>query len=424
MNPHRACARLALWLAAPLALAGGARAATLEEALAAALAHAPEVAAADADADAAASRLDQARAEHRPTATLTGTIGYGRLDAGGFFGLGRSDVTPRAAQVAIEQPLFTGGRIGAGIDRARAGIAAAEAGQTSTRSQLVVAVAQAYGDVLTAARLVDLYDRLVTETAEIGRQAELKFKAGESPSTDVAQARARQAEAHAALARAQGMQVSAKARFRDLTGLEPADLQPLPANPPLPATLGEAMDAALAANAMLAQAEAGLRAAQAAARGARAERLPTVGAFAEAATVRDQFFPGYRGDSATVGLRARWQIFGGGRVSGKVAETDSGVRAADARVRAARQQTEEQVIAAFQDVRTAQLVEQASAQQTAAAASALESVRQEVRVGMKPQLDLLDAEREATAAAAGAARAGGDRIVAAYRLLALMGRKF
>lgn len=424
MSRRRESARLALWLAAPLALAGSAQAATLDDALAAALAHAPEVAAADADADAAASRLDQARAEHMPAATLTGTIGYGRLDPGGFFGLGRADVTPRAAQMAIEQPLFTGGRVGAGIDRARAGMAAAEAGKTGMRSQLVVAVTQAYGDVLTAAQLVDLYGRLVTETTEIGRQAELKFKAGESPSTDVAQAYARLAEARAALVRAQGMQISAQARFRDLTGLEPADLQPLPANPALPATLDEAMDAAMAANPLLAQAEAGLRAAQAAARGARAERLPTVGAFAEAATVRDQFFPGYRGDSATVGIRARWKIFNGGRVSGKVAESDSAVRAADARVRAARQQTEEQVIAAFQDVRTAQLVEQAATEQTTAANSALESVRQEVRVGMKPQLDLLDAEREAAMAAAGAARAGTDRIVAAYRLLALTGRKF
>ena len=43
---------------------------------------------------------------------------------------------------------------------------------------------------------------------------------------------------------------------------------------------------------------------------------------------------------------------------------------------------------------------------------------------MKPQLDLLDAEREATSAEAGAARAGTDRIVAAYRLLSLLGRKF
>ena len=423
MGPRRT-ARLALWLATPLALSCAAHGATLEEALAAALAHAPEVAAADADADAASARLDQARAEHMPTATLSGSIGYGRLDPGGFFGLGRADVTPRTAQMAIEQPLFTGGRVGAGIDRARAGMAAADAGKTGTRSQLVLAVTQAYGDVLTAAHLVDLYGRLVSQTTEIGRQAQLKFRAGESPSTDVAQADARLAEARAGLARAQGMQVSAQARFRNLTGLQPADLQPLPANPPLPASLDEAMDAAIEANPMLAQVEAGLRGAQAAARGARAERLPTVGAFAEAATVRDQFFPGYRGDSATVGIRARWQIFSGGRVSGKVAEADSTVLAADARLRAARLQIEEQVIAAFQDVRTAQLVEQAAGEQTAAAAKALDSVRQEVRVGMKPQLDLLDAEREATSAEAGAARASTDRIVAAYRLLSLIGRKF
>jgi outer membrane protein len=80
-------------------------------------------------------------------------------------------VTPRAAQMTVEQPLFTGGRVSAGIDQARAGIAGAEAGQTGMRSQLVMAVTQAYGDVLTAARMVDLYGRLVTQTTEIERQA-------------------------------------------------------------------------------------------------------------------------------------------------------------------------------------------------------------------------------------------------------------
>lgn len=413
---------LMLGLAAPLAVGTVAQATTLDEALTAAMAHAPEIAAADADADAAKARLDQAKAGRLPTATLTGTIGYGRLDPRNFFGLGAANVTPRAAQMTVEQPLFTGGRVGAGIDQARAGIAGAQAGQTGTRSQLIMAVTQAYGDVLTSARMIDLYARLVTQTTEIERQARLKFRAGESPSTDVAQAGARLAEARAGLARAQGAQVSAQAHFRNLTGLEPVDLQPLPLNPALPATLDEAMDAATRNNPALAQSEAGLRGAQAAARGARAERLPTVGAFAEGATVRDQFFPDYRADSAAIGIRARWELFSGGRVSGKVAETDSAVRAADARVRAMRMQVEEQVISAFQDVRTAQLVEQAATEQAAAAAQALDSVRHEVRVGMKPQLDLLDAEREAIAADAGAARAATDRIVAAYRLLGLLGR--
>ncbi|MHA3790620.1 TolC family protein [Sphingomonas sp. YL-JM2C] len=68
------------------------------------------------------------------------------------------------------------------------------------------------------------------------------------------------------------------------------------------------------------------------------------------------------------------------------------------------------------------LVETAAGQQAVAAAQARDGVRHEVRVGMKPQLDLLDAEREATAAVVNEARAQGDRIVAAYRLLALLGR--
>ena len=422
MTHKRRIAGLMLWLAAPLAASGTAHATTLEDALAAAVAHAPEIAAANADTDAANARLDQAKAGRLPTATVTGTIGIGRLDPRGFFGLNGANVTPRAAQMTIEQPLFTGGRVGAGIDEARAGIAGAQAGQSAMRSQIVIGVTQAYGDVLTAAHLIDLYGRLVIETTEIERQAKLKFRAGESPSTDVSQAHARLAEAHAGLARAQGMQVAAQAHFRNLTGLGPADLQPLPANPVLPGTLDEAMDAATRNNPALAQAEAAWWAAQAASRGARAERLPTVGAFAEGATVRDQFFPGYSADSATVGIRARWQLFSGGRVSGKVAESDSNVRAADARVRAMRLQVEEQVTTAFQNVRTAQLVEQAAIDQASAAAEARDSIGHEVRVGMKPQVDLLDAEREAIAAEAGAARAATDRIVAAYRLLSLLGR--
>lgn len=422
MRRARRLARFALWLAAPLALSTMSRATTLDQAIAAAIDHAPDTAIADAEADGAAARLDQARSGRMPTATLTGTIGYGRLNPQSFFGLGAANVTPRAAQVTIEQPLFAGGRIAAGIDQAQAGVVGATAQKIATRNQLIAAVVESYGEVLASARLVDLYGRLVSETTEIERQARLRFLAGESPSTDAAQAAARLAEASAGLSRAEGAQVSAQARFNHLTGLAPKDLEPLPANPGLPVTLEEAMDAAARGNPLLAQTAAGLRAAQAAARGARAERLPTIGAFAEASTVRDQFFPDYRADGTTVGVRARWQLFSGGRISGKIAEAGSEERAAEARLRAARMRIEEQIISTFQEVRTTLLVEKAAVDQADAAGQALESVRHEVRVGMKPQLDLLDAEREAIGAQAGLARAHIDRSVAAYRLLGLLGQ--
>lgn len=411
-----------LLLAALLAGAAlPAQATTLDEAIAAALAHAPELAAARADVDGADARAAMARAGGLPTATAIGTIGVGRLDPRGYFGLHASNVTPRAAQVSIEQPLFAGGRVKAGIDQAKAGQAAANASAAMTRTQLVAATVQAYGDVLAARQMTTLYGELQAQMTEVLRQATLRYKAGESPSTDVAQARARLAEAQAAQAQADGMLVSAKAHFVNLTGLSTDMLHPLPANPALPATLDEAMDQAMSRNPALAQAQAGLHAAQAGARGAKGELLPSVGAFAEGGMVRDQFFPDYRADSATVGVRVRWQ-FVSPTGWAKVRENNSAMRAAQARVEATRRLVGEQVIAAFQGVRTAALVETAATEQAQAAAQARDSVAHEVRVGVKPQLDLLDAQREATAAAAAQARAGTDRIVAAYRLRALLDR--
>ncbi len=51
---------------------------------------------------------------------------------------------------------------------------------------------------------------------------------------------------------------------------------------------------------------------------------------------------------------------------------------------------------------------------------ALESVRNAVRVGQKPTVDLLDAEREALSASSAQVAARGERVVDAYRLIALL----
>lgn len=402
-------------------VAAPAVATTLEDAIGAALRHAPVVDVVDAERDAASARLTQAWGAALPSGTVSGTYGTGRLDPKNFFGLGAADVKPRAAQVVVEQPLFAGGRIVAGIRQAREGVRAAGAARTAARLQLVAGVAEAYGNVLAVDRLVALYTRLDDETGEILRQATLRFDAGEAASTDVAQAKARKAEAEAGLARARGMQVSARAHFVNLVGMEPENLAPLPANPALPETFDAALLMAMGASPALVQAEAAERSARSAATAAKGELLPSVSAFAEAATVRDQFFPDYRADSKTVGVRARWEI-PAGRTWGHIRQAGAEARAAEARLRDARQQVEEQLISAFQNVRTAELVERAASDQAAAAQMALTSVRHEVRVALKPQIDLLDAEREAIGAEVAAAQARTDRIVAAYRLKALLGQ--
>jgi outer membrane protein TolC len=78
------------------------------------------------------------------------------------------------------------------------------------------------------------------------------------------------------------------------------------------------------------------------------------------------------------------------------------------------------VVGAWEDVETSRALVAAANDQASAAASALDSVRNEVRVGQKPALDLLDAQREALAAQSALIAAKGGSVVAAYRLNALL----
>lgn len=412
---------LALGTAAGLAWAAAAGAMTLPEAIALAQHNNPGLAQVRAQADAAAARVDEATGARLPTVTISGQAAAGTTDLGGFFGFGRADVTPRGASVEVRQPLFTGGAITAGIERARQGRLAALAQVGGARALLSAQAAEAYVGVTSAAEVVALNDAQARQVAEIARQAALRFQAGEIPRTDLAQAQARLAQAQAGQARATGDEARARAHFQSVVGVAPDDLTPTPPPPPVPASLDAALAAAERNSPALQAAEASARGADAAVRFAQAERAPTLAATAVASTARDQFFPGYRADGVTVGVQGRWTVFSGGVVSGRIDEARAEARAARAGLEAARAQVREAVIAAWSDLTAARAMATAAKDQADAAASALDSVRNEVRVGQKPTLDLLDAEREALAADAALIAARGEAVSSAYRLRALLG---
>jgi TolC family type I secretion outer membrane protein len=380
----------------------------------------PTLAQSRAQADAADARLSEARAGRLPTVVLSGESGWGTTDLGGFFGFGRSTVSPRGAALEVRQPLFAGGAITAAIDRAREGRDAALAKAAGAKALLSAQVAEAYVNVLSAGQLLSLDEAEVRRLSEIARQAELKFRDGETPRTDLDQARARLASARADLARANGDVARARAHFVSVVGSAPDALEPLTNVSQTPATLEEAVEIATQSSPTLLAADASARAADAGVRYAQADRLPTVALTASANTTRDQFFPGYRADAVSVGVQGRWTLFSGGLVSGRISEAQADVRAAQAALAAARAQVREAVAGAWQDIQTARAVVQAASDQSMASASALESVRNEVRVGQKPTVDLLDAEREAIAAQDALVIARGEQVVDAYRLSALL----
>lgn len=421
--------RAGLWALAPrsfvlipiLMLTPAASAQDLTSAIADALAHAPAIAEAQADETMAGAKLDAARAEGHPLVSVQGQIGAGRINNGGFFGFTAQNVTPLAVQAGAEMPLYAGGRVAAAIDQAHGGVDLARLGLADARARTVVATVAAYAEVLTARRIESRFRQLNTELTEVERQAGLRFKTGEIPASELATATARRAEGDAGLAGAEGRRISAEAQFRRLTGHDAGALSVLPALPATPATLDEAVDAAHQANPALAQAEKGIDIARAGVRAARAETLPTIGAFAEASRTRDQFFPGYQADAFAVGIRGRWTLWSGGRTQAKIHEADATLDGSQARARDARDAIDSAVISAWSGLATAHRMVAATAARSAAAAEALRSTRLEAKVGAKPTLAVLDAEREAIAAEAASIEADGQRMVAAWQLNALIG---
>lgn len=394
---------------------------SLDQVMSDALANSPALDAAQARSDAADAALDQAQAERMPSATLQGQIGVGRIDPQGFFALPADNVTPRVAQVEAEWPLLTFGRVGSAIDQARAGQELASVNTSAAALQLRLQTVEAYSQARAAREMVRSYTALEASLTEVLRQARLKFEVGEGTSTQISQAEARLAGAQAALAQARGNLATAHAQLTALTGYEVNASDDLPAPPAVPATREEAVAMALEGNPNVRQARQGAEIARAAVRGARAEGMPAIAAYAEASTVRDQFFPGYKADSASVGVRGRWRFFAGGRTGAAVTRAEAEARAAEADVRVAEQMVEVRTIQAFEAMQAARLALRANEAQAAATQEALRATRLEVEVGAKPQLALLDAEREAIEAETARIRAAGNLLVATYTLRSLTG---
>lgn len=406
--------RLIVLLAA-CAFSVSAQAETLDEAIAAAVARDPDLAAAAAERDAAEARLGQARAASGPTVTVNGTVGVGYLDPQGFFGIPAETVTPRAAQLTAEVPLYTGGRLSAGRAQARAGLRIGNASLSARQRQLELDVASAYADVHSARRARDVALRSADDMKETERQAELLFRAGATARTEYLQAQSRRAEAEAAAAQASGKLLTALALFSSLTGLSDEAVESAPAIPTGPQLRDEAVRSALAGNPAIVQADAAVAVARAARQAARAERAPTVAAFAEGSSIRDQFFPDYKGDGVTAGVRGRWTLFNG-QTRSRIAEADAQLRAAEARARAARRDIEVQTITAWEGLQAARAQREAAERQRVTAQAALRDARLEFKAGAKPMLAVLDAERDALAAEAAVARSDGETARAAWLL--------
>jgi len=398
---------------------------TLSDAIDAALATNPGLQSQRVQTDIALENVEQARSQRRPTLDLSGSAGYEYIDSNAAFAdlSGTNGDRPIAsAQLQAAMPIYTGGRISAGIRQARAGVDAAESQYDAAVQDLILQVITAYVDVRSDLETVAIRENNVEVTGEQVRAASDRFEVGVVTRTDVSLSQARLEGARAALAGAQATLEADIANYQFLTGLAPTDLAPPPPLPPLPASLDEAVQTALDTNPDLIAARHSERAAREAIEVARGQYKPQISIVGTAA--RQETYNDFTQRDSSVSAVAQGTIplLSGGLIKSQVKSARLQRAQAQRQIDTLQRSIRAQIAQSWFTYEASLRSIAASERQVEAAQIAYDGAKEELAVGIRTTLDVLDQEQQLFEARLALVQAERDSYVAAHNLLRATGQ--
>jgi len=411
----------ALWFAA----SAPASAFALQDALAAAYQTNPQLVAARARLRATDEGVALANAQTRPSISTSASYGISR---GSVTGIGTAfNSRPLVGQVTITQPIYSGGRIGAGIDHANADVDAGRADLVDTEQSVLLDAVQAYMDVLRDEAITRLNQDYVRTLQSRLDAVQTQHDAGMVTRTDVDQARARLSQARAGATSA-ALQLSvSRAAFESVVGRPAETLDDAVIPPALPATIDAALAVAADESPILTRARAQARASDYGVQEAIGALLPQLSVSAQYQYLRDAAGTNIY---ATSGVQQNMTVFGqlnipiyqGGGEEAGVRRAEQLRAQAQATVVSAERSVRQGVENAWQTLAAMQVALGYNRAQARADQGAVDGVTQEQRGGERSVLEILNAQEELLVAQVAVEASRHDSVLAAYRLLAATGR--
>jgi outer membrane protein len=384
----------------------------------------PQILAERARLRATDEELSQANAGWRPKVTINGSATWS--EDFNNSALSSGETTGWSANVTASQTLFEGGRIGAQREIARAQIRAGRASLRGVESQILLAAVFAYMDVVRDTAVLELSQRQV-EVLERERQASQdRFDVGEITRTDVAQAEARLSGARTALTQSEAQLEASRSSYLRVIGSAPQDLEGRPAMPRLPKSFEEAVESAMAINPSLVAAREQALAARSGVDLAVSGLMPNVNLQAQYSRGErnndNPLFNNNDTDSASVGIGATIPLYQGGSEYSDIRQAKQTYSQSRLLATQAEREAVEAVKNAWEGLAATRDAIKSAQDQVRANEIAYEGVRQEAEVGARTTLDVLNAEQELLNSRVTLVTNERNEYVAAYGLLAAMGR--
>jgi outer membrane protein len=403
---------------------------TLSEALAATYSSQPQLLAERAKLRATDENVPQALAGWRPTVVMAGTAGYGdgfsrafTRTGGGAFINAQTDRLIGVAQAQLTQPLYTGGKTSANVNRAKNQVMAERATLLNQEQTSFGNVVNAYVGVIQAQQLLALNINNEQVLAKQLQATNDRFRVGEITRTDVAQAEAALSGATAQRQTSEGNLLTARGTYQQVVGFyPPGDLvEPQPLALPVK-NEQDATTLAAHNNPAVVTALFNESASKDAVDVAFSQLLPQVSFQGQ---VFQQQNSGNRSTSVN-GYQAVVQlsvpVYQGGSEYSAVRQAKQTVQQNSRLVDDARRTAVQNAVQSWETLVAARAAAESTRQQIRANQIALEGVEREAIVGSRTTLDVLNAQQALLTSQVTLVQNLAQLITASYQVAAAIGR--
>lgn len=326
------------------------------------------------------------------------------------------------ATLSGRMPLFNRAN-GASVEQARRSLVSAQAELDAAGQDLIVRVAQAYFEALAAQDGLNVVRSGKSFIAEQLSSARRGFEVGTATITDTREAQARFDLVAAQEIAAENDLLAKRIALNQLVGR--ADVQPHPLKVPMVAPaavaagLEEWVTLADRDHPSIRRARASLEVSELEIDRARAARLPTVDATAslEPAYARGSGVPRVgTTTTAKVGVQLNWLLYNGGATHNRIKETLALTERSRSEVEAARRGVAQATRVAYLGVQSGAAQVRALEAAESSSQLALEATQLGYRVGVRVNLDVLNAQTQLVQTQRDLARARYEFIVGGLRL--------
>ena len=320
------------------------------------------------------------------------------------------DSTSGSAGLSASMLLYDFGRSALATEAAKETVLATRQALVDAENSVLLNAVSAYLSVRRSEAFVDLRQNNVRLLTEQLRATRDRFEVGEVTRTDVSLAQARLAAARSGLAAEQGGLAQARELYKLVVGEYPGRLS-APSIPRTPSSQAEARSLAQQGNPSLRQVQHQVKATELLVEQARMARRPSLSA-SGSVSVDDM-----GDDRSSLSLSLSGPIYQGGAIPSRARQLQAQRDQVRAQLYTTGLSVDQEVGNAYANLAVAVASITASRQEVTAAELALAGVREELQLGARTTLEVLDQEQEVLDARTNLVAAEVDRVLAAYTIL-------